>query len=157
MSVLDLLCLSGLLGAGTVGGIFFAFSSFVMPALARLDAERGLAAMQSINVAVLRPSFLGVFVGTALLSLAACVAALLPSRGPQALLLGLAGATYLVGTFLVTGTRNVPLNEALEAADPADPRSSEAWNDYLRRWTAWNHVRTAASLTSMLAFALALD
>jgi hypothetical protein len=42
-----------------VGGIFFTFSSFVMKALARLPSAEGIAAMQSINVVVLNPSFLG--------------------------------------------------------------------------------------------------
>jgi uncharacterized membrane protein len=33
-----------------VGGIFFAFSAFVMKALDRLPPAQGIAAMQSINV-----------------------------------------------------------------------------------------------------------
>ena len=47
-------------GSGVVGGVFFAFSSFVMAALARRPAHEGIAAMQSINVVVLNRSFLGV-------------------------------------------------------------------------------------------------
>jgi uncharacterized membrane protein len=40
-----------LLGAAMIAGVFFfAFSSFVMPALARLPAAGGISAMQSINV-----------------------------------------------------------------------------------------------------------
>ncbi len=48
-----------------VGGIFFAFSSFVMRALAKMPDAEGIAAMQSINVVVINPSFLGAFVGSA--------------------------------------------------------------------------------------------
>lgn len=59
------LTLLGCLGAATVGGVFFAFSSFVMKALAQLPPAQGLAAMQRINVVVLNPAFLGVFLGTA--------------------------------------------------------------------------------------------
>src|SRR5258705_6992637 len=40
------------LGAGLVAGVFFAFSSFVMAALARLPPAQAIAAMQSINVTV---------------------------------------------------------------------------------------------------------
>ncbi len=54
-----------LLGSALVGGIFFAFSSFVMKALARVSSAEGIGAMQSINVVVLNPSFLGAFMGTA--------------------------------------------------------------------------------------------
>ena len=37
------------LGCGLNAGVFFAFSTFVMPALKRLPAAQGIAAMQSIN------------------------------------------------------------------------------------------------------------
>lgn len=57
------------LGCAVVGGIFFAFSNFIMKALARLSSAEGMAAMQSINVTVLNKWFLGVFTGTAALSL----------------------------------------------------------------------------------------
>ena len=52
------------IGCGLVAGIFFAFSSFVMPALGRIAPEQGINAMQSINVAVLNVGFLSLFVGT---------------------------------------------------------------------------------------------
>ena len=54
------------LGSGLIAGVFFAFSTFVMKALARLAPAEGIAAMQSINVVVLNPWFLGAFFGTAL-------------------------------------------------------------------------------------------
>ena len=60
------------LGSGLMAGVFFAFSTFVMKALARLPAREGIAAMQSINIVVINPAFLGVFLGTAV----ACVAVL---------------------------------------------------------------------------------
>ena len=64
-----------LLGSALLGGIFFAFSSFVMKALARVPSAEGIAAMQSINVVVLNPSFLGAFMGTAAISLLVAVIA----------------------------------------------------------------------------------
>src|SRR5215475_3517014 len=53
------------LGCGLMAGLFFAFSVAVMQALARLPAAGGIAAMQSINSAILNPLFLAVFLGTA--------------------------------------------------------------------------------------------
>src|SRR5215203_2738800 len=53
------------LGAGLVGGVFHAFSTFIMSALARIRPSQGIAAMQSINITVLNPWFLLPFVGTA--------------------------------------------------------------------------------------------
>jgi uncharacterized membrane protein len=45
------------LGCALVSGIFLAFSSFVMGALARISPPSGIAAMQAINVVVLNPGF----------------------------------------------------------------------------------------------------
>jgi uncharacterized membrane protein len=64
-----------LLGSALIGGIYFAFSSFVMKALARMPSAEGIAAMQSINVVVLNPSFIGAFMGMAAISLLLAVLA----------------------------------------------------------------------------------
>lgn len=58
------------LGCGLIAGAFFAFSTFVMRALAQLPPSQGIAAMQSINIVVINPMFMAVFLGTA----AACLA-----------------------------------------------------------------------------------
>jgi uncharacterized membrane protein len=39
---------------------------------------------------------------------------------------------------------NVPMNEALDEADPASGATAELWRRYHRRWTAWNNLRTLA-------------
>ena len=104
-----------ILGTGLVAGIFFAFSVFVMRALGRLPPAGGIAAMQSINVAVLNPVFFAAFFGTAVLSLALAVAALVGWSLPYLL----AGSLlYLVGTILVTIVFNVPLNNRLASVTP---------------------------------------
>ncbi len=53
------------LGCGLMAGVFFAFSTFVMNALARLQPTQGIAAMQSINITVINPLFMAAFLGTA--------------------------------------------------------------------------------------------
>lgn len=45
-------------GCGAAGGVFFAFSTFVMPALARLPSVQGVGAMNAINVAAINPPFM---------------------------------------------------------------------------------------------------
>ena len=52
----------------------------------------------------------------------------------------------------VTVALNVPLNDRLAAFDPADPGAAAFWAHYLRRWTLWNHVRTAASAIAAAGF-----
>jgi len=145
-----------LLGSALVGGIFFAFSSFIMKALARVPSTEGIGAMQSINVVVLNLSFLGVFIGTAVASLGAGGFALADWSRPSAPFF-LGGALfYVVGTFLVTALGNVPLNDQLAAVSTTDPGASDVWKRYLSRWTAWNHVRTAAAMVAALLYTLGL-
>ena len=144
------------LGSGLMAGVFFAFSSFVMKALARLSPAEGIAAMQSINVTVINPLFMAVFVGTAVAGLVMAVAALFRWSEPDAVYLLIGGVLYAVGSFVVTGAFNVPRNNALAAASPDDPAAHRLWADYLSRWTAWNHVRTAASLAAAAVLTIAL-
>ena len=154
--MLDVLALLACLGAGTIGGVFFAFSTFVMKALAQLPPQQGVAAMQRINVVVLNPMFLGVFMGTALLGALCGVAALLPWTGSRSGLLLASGVLYLAGCFLVTMRGNVPMNERLARLEAGSPQAADDWPEYVSRWSTWNHVRTAASLASAACAAAAL-
>ncbi|WP_198022098.1 anthrone oxygenase family protein [Algiphilus aromaticivorans] len=147
-----LLCL----GAATVGGVFFAFSSFVMRALGQLPPEAGVAAMQRINVVVLNAWFLGAFLGTALLASLAAVTALQVLPAPEAAQLLVAALLYLVGPLAVTMRCNVPRNERLARMEAASAEAAQYWPLYKREWTRWNHVRTVASLASATCAAGAL-
>lgn len=154
--MLDSLPLLVCVGAGLVGGVFFAFSSFVMRALADLPAEHGIRAMQRINVVVLNPGFLGVFVGTAVLSGICVVAGFFPWGERRSLLLLIAGIAYLLGSFGVTAGFNVPRNERLARLAPESAEAAAYWPRYRREWLWWNHVRTAASLAAAACAAGAL-
>jgi len=144
------------LACGLVGGVFFAFSSFVMPALGRIPAEEGIRAMQRINVDVYHWTFMGAF----LLTPVACIVTAIQayrSGSEQVALLAIFGCVvYVVGNFFVTAGGNVPLNNALAAVDTAAVDSARTWAHYLSRWTRWNHVRTAASMAAAACFLLAL-
>lgn len=153
-----LLCstLLALLGSALIAGAFFAFSTFVMKALAKLPAPEGIAAMQSINVVVINPWFLGVFLGTAALCLVTVGFGYARWPAPYALWLVLGAVLYVVGTLAVTMLFNVPRNELLATVAPAEPESARIWHDYLSGWTTWNHVRTIASLAATASYAAAL-
>ncbi len=150
------LVLAAILGCGLIAGVFFAFSTFVMKALSRLSPREGITAMQSINITVLNPLFLGVFLGTAV----ACILLLAWSlfrwhqTGSGYLLAG--STLYLLGSLMVTGIFNVPKNEALAKVDALDANSEILWSNYVAKWTTWNHVRTIASLTAATCFGFAL-
>src|SRR5215510_1237676 len=96
------------LGCGLVAGIFFAFSTFIMRALASVSPASGIAAMQSINVMVLNRWFFTVFFGTAACCLVLAVASFLHWQRPGATYLLVASLLYLIGTILVTVICNVP-------------------------------------------------
>ena len=150
------LTLLAALGCGLVSGVFFAFSAFVMRALARLPAGEGIAAMQSINVVVVRSWFMAAFMGTAAVCIIVLIYALFRLRESGAIYLLIGSVLYVVGSFLVTIVFNVPRNEALSSVAPTDPNSASLWSDYVTNWTAWNHVRTVASLAAAGSFSIAL-
>jgi len=75
MLLMTIMAALAMISCALVGGVFFAFSSFVMKALARVSPPGGLEAMQAINIVVLNRSFLGLFMGTAVVSLLAAVIA----------------------------------------------------------------------------------
>lgn len=154
--MLTILSILVCVGAGLIAGVFFAFSSFVMKALAGLPAAEGIAAMQRINVVVLNPLFLGVFVGTAVLAAMCVIAGFFPWGTARSLLLLTAGLAYLLGSFGVTAACNVPRNKRLAVMAADSVRAGEYWPVYVREWLRWNHVRTAASVASSASAALAL-
>ncbi|ANM30933.1 hypothetical protein ABI59_17150 [Acidobacteria bacterium Mor1] len=152
---MSLLLYTTALAAALVAGIFFAFSSFVMGALGALKPKSGIAAMQSINRVVLNPVFFLAFFGTAALSLAVALAAWFAAPAEVRIPTFAGSALYLVGCILVTIAGNVPLNERLARADADAPATEALWALYLRRWTHWNHLRTAASFLAAAAFVYA--
>ena len=149
------LTLIAALGSGLMAGTFFSFSVFVMQALARLAPEQGIAAMQSINVVVINPLFLGAFMGTAAASAVLIGLSLLRWGEPEATYALAGGLLYLVGTAGVTVAFNVPRNNQLAAVDPDSDDGARVWAGYVRTWTAWNHVRTVAALAAAAALTVA--
>lgn len=144
------------LGCGLAAGIFFAFSNFVMQALARLPPAQGIAAMQSINITVLNRWFMLTFVGTAGASILVIAVTLLRWGWPESIFAIAGGALYLAGNLFVTRAFNIPLNNELAAANPDSVDGATLWERYLRDWTAWNSVRTVTALAASASLILAL-
>ncbi|MEP6850368.1 MAG: hypothetical protein ABI999_16025, partial [Acidobacteriota bacterium] len=69
-------------GCGLWGGVFFAFSVFVMRGLGKLPAVEGIASMNAINAAVFSPWFMVPFLGTPLLCLALAIFAVVRWHEP---------------------------------------------------------------------------
>lgn len=150
------LAMLGALATGVMAGVFCAFSALVMRGLAALPPAQGMAAMNAINSSATTPVFLIPFLGVAALCavIAVVTFVLWPDHGTGYLLLG--SGLYLCGAFGVTVAANVPRNETLMKTAPGTPEAVAYWPAYVREWTRWNHVRTAASAAAALVYALAL-
>jgi len=135
--------------SAAVGGLFFAFSTFVMRGLDRAEPVEAIAAMRAINSeAQVNAPFLALFVGSALVSLGVGTIAVFRWSQPGAGYV-VAGTALSLVAFVVTMAFNVPLNNRLAAMDPSGLSAADAlreWRGYLSPWTSWNHVRTGAPL-----------
>ena len=155
-SFMTITVIVAMLGSALIAGVFFAFSSFIMKALARLPSPEGMRAMQSINVVVLNPVFLGIFMGTVVISLLVVILAIKGWGLPAAPYFLVGALLYIVGTFLVTGMGNVPLNNQLASIKAEDPAASDTWQHYLDRWTRLNTIRTVSAIAATVLLLIGL-
>lgn len=140
-----ILCAIALMTYAAIGGVFLAFSDFIMRSLDLVRDRAGIEAMQVINVEIMRSVFMLLFMGLAALSLLIVVYAALNVDGTPGRLLMLSGVVYLAGVFALTAFGNVPLNTQLAALEPASAPALAFWKgSYMTRWISLNSVRTVA-------------
>ena len=146
MSIPVLLLLQfSILAYAIVGGVFLAFSDFIMRSLARNAGVGGIEAMQIINREVFRWVFMALFLGMAAMSVFILIYSAMNLTGGPRKLMMLGALVYLFGCFAVTIFFNVPMNEALAGMELSADATQDYWTGtYLPRWTMWNTVRTIA-------------
>ncbi|WP_031096141.1 DUF1772 domain-containing protein [Streptomyces sp. NRRL S-15] len=149
--------LASAVGAALMAGLFCAFAYAVMPGLSRTDDRAFVRSMQHINRVIINPWFLIPF----LLPLPSLVlATVLAAKGhsPGAMPRIVAALVLYAAAFLVTGTRNVPLNDTLDKVplDVAPDRLRDARAAFEDRWTTWNTVRAVLHTASLGALLWAL-
>ena len=152
----NLITTAGVLGCGLTGGVFFAFSAFVMSGLNRLPASQATSAMQSINVTAQHPPLMLSLFGTAAVCGALVYRAITTWGDQRALLLLIGAAAYLIGAVLVTIVANVPLNNQLAAVPSGSPAAPAHWQHFITLWTLANHARAVLSLAGCALLAAAL-
>lgn len=145
-----------IISSGIVAGVFYAFSTFIMKALGQAPAPEGIAAMQRINITVINPLFMLVFMGTPVVSAYLAIVGIMNFSDPGAGYLVAGSVLHIVGSLLVTIAFNIPRNNALARVTPESDEAAVLWKDYLREWTTWNHVRTTAAAGSAVLLTLAL-
>ncbi|WP_100640660.1 DUF1772 domain-containing protein [Alteromonas facilis] len=135
------------IASALMGGIYFAFSGFIMKSLSTMSTESAVDCMNSINREIVNSFFLPLF----FLSTMVCATLVFVSEDVSVK----AGAlTYIVGMFVCTVVKNVPLNNRLEATTDRD--REDTWAYYLSSWTRWNHVRTVSCIVASLVLFYAL-
>ena len=142
-------------GSGLVGGVLFAFSSFVMPALRRIPSAEGISAMQSINRQAPTFAFMSLVGVTAAVSVGVGIDAIVNHEEPGAGWVGVGTVAYLAA-LAITGGFNVPRNDRLNTFDAATPAAADYWSTFLTEWVIGNHVRTAACVVAAVSFTAAL-
>ena len=139
-----LLLFSGLLMA-LLSGVFLGFSDFIMRGLAQAPAGAGSAGMVGLNRTVYRSVFMILFMGFLPVSFGLAAWAVWQWNGMATGLVATGALIYLAGVFVVTGVGNVPLNKQLDGLAKQGDARAAFWPRYVDRWTALNHIRSAAS------------
>ena len=138
-----------ILAYALLGGVFLAFSDFIMRSLSLTGGHGGIEAMQIINWEVFRWVFMALFLGMSLVSLLIAGYGAFGPFGPAGTLIMMAGLVYLIGCFSVTVFFNVPMNETLADMEKSSGNTRDYWlQTYVPRWTFWNSVRATACVVS---------
>ena len=133
---------------GFIGGVYFAFSFFVMQSLNKNSSSDAIRTMNTINQVILKSPFMLLFFFS---SFVACILFLKNLIFYRLLSNeGFASLIFLAGMFLCTATKNVPLNNKLADFDFNESSCNPEieWNYYYKNWVKWNHIRTASCFLS---------
>ena len=134
---------------GLSAGFFFAWSVTVIPGTKAISDKSYLETMKSVNKKIMNPVFFILFFGPAPLLIYNAI-----EMNPLAL--G-AAVAYIIGPLGITMTRNVPLNNSLEANDLSSmslEEEKEFRTNYETKWNFWHYIRTAISVISFVLVAI---
>lgn len=147
----------GLVLNALMAGLYFSFTTAVMPGLARTDDRGYVTAFQRLNESILNPVFLTTFMG-ALVVPSVAVFLHLDDDTRTRLPWIIAGVVLYGATVVITSTVNIPLNNRIAAAgDVTDQSAPAARAAFHERWTRFNSARTVLSLAAVVALAIALS
>ena len=145
--------LAALTTTGLSAGLFFAWSFSVTPGLARINDTAYILAFQSMNRAILNPTFFLVFMGPLLLLPLSTYLSYTGTGSLRFWLLTAATVAYVVGVFGITMAGNVPMNEALDTfnigsatADQIAARRA----GFEARWIFLNNIRTGCAALALI-------
>lgn len=139
-------CLFLALWSAVVGGVFSAFSEFIMSALLKAEPSSGIEVMQHINRDVIKTQFVAGILSIGIFSVLFGFYSLVVFEGASLITLILAVLVYLPSVFLITIFGNVPMNNRLDSLDHTSAEAHDFWRDYGEKWTRLNHLRSIGSI-----------
>ncbi len=152
----DMVLGAAVIAMGLFAGLFFTFSTAVMPGLTAADDRTLVDAMQRM---IDNPVFPLTFLAAGALALIALLQARRSGSAKEAGWIAAGLALYTV-TAVITFVIHFPLNEELKRAGDLDgiENLGVVRDDFVTPWVAWGIVRTLASTVAfgVLAWALVL-
>ena len=139
-----------ILSFGFTGGVYFAFSFFVMQSLKKTSDLDAIRTMNAINQVILKSPFMLLFFFSSFIALILFLKNLILYKIISNE--GFASLIFLVGMFSCTALKNVPLNNKLADFDFSDSSCNPKieWNHYYKNWIKWNHIRTTSCFLSVV-------
>lgn len=148
-------CLFLALWSAIVGGVFSAFSEFIMSALRKAEPASGIEAMQQINRDVIKTQFVAGIMSIAVFSASFTLYAVFAFEGSALVTLILAPLVYWPSVFLMTIFGNVPMNNALARLDHSSLDARIYWEKYVPTWTRLNHARSLGCIATSGLYVIA--
>jgi uncharacterized membrane protein len=139
-----------------IAGFLYAYFCSVNAGLGHLADAEYLAAMQSINKAVLNPVFFASFMGTLFLLPLSCWLQYKAGAAQSSLFLLIAALVYAIGAFGVTIFGNVPLNETLARFNLSSASVEALANQRAMFEMPWNKLRNIRTFASVISLVLAI-
>jgi uncharacterized membrane protein len=139
-----------------VAGLFYSWSCSVIPGLSRLSDKNYIAAMQSINKAILNPVFFVSFLGALVLLPFSTYQFYVRPLSVQFWLLAIATLIYTIGVFGVTVFGNVPLNDQLAVFYLSSAKPTEIAAHRMQFETAWNNFNILRTSSAVLVLVLVI-
>ena len=141
-----------------ISGLFFSYTFSINLGLHKLSDKTYLIAMQNINREILNPAFYCCFLGAPIL-LAISTVLFFDIHSPKFYLILAASLSYIIGVFVITGMRNVPLNNQLASVDLsiASEKSIKLMREAFEKpWVFWNLIRTYCSVFTLIFLIIAI-
>ncbi|RKE52663.1 DUF1772 domain-containing protein [Sphingobacterium detergens] len=158
MKLQEITLAAAVITSALISGLFFAYTFSVNLGLHKLDDKGYLMAMQNINREILNPVFYICFLGAPLLLIASSVM-YFDLSSPKFYLIAAACASYIIGVFIITAAKNVPLNNQLDTLDIAGTTSDALQRMRLlieQPWVFWNNLRTVFSFLTLVFLIVSL-